>query len=122
MLLIFVYSMMCYGLASALVYYSGPFEILSKFRNFIDSNYNLSALFSCMFCLPVNIGFVMSLLSLIFCTGTPFTPFTVLMDHDWYLIPLIVFFDGFYTGAIVSVIDTIVEKLSDNNLKLVNNP
>ncbi len=112
---LFVYCLMCYGLSAALVYYNGPGDILLKFRLSVNDNKYLSELFSCMFCLPTNIGFVLSLLSLIFAQNIPFTPFTALMDDHASLWPLIILFDGFFTGAAVSIIDTIVDWLSGCN-------
>ena len=105
---------MCYGVSSAIVYYSGPWDIFSKLREFSSKNKKLEELFSCMFCLPTNIGIIMSIISLIFTRETPFTPFTTLFDSNSDLWPLIVMFDGFYTGAIVSIIDTIVDKMTNN--------
>lgn len=114
MVSIFIYSLMCYGVSSAIVYYSGPWDIFSKLREFSSKNKKLEELFSCMFCLPTNIGIIMSIISLIFTRETPFTPFTTLFDSNSDLWPLIVMFDGFYTGAIVSIIDTIVDKMTNN--------
>lgn len=112
MLGIVIYTIMCYGISSALVYYTGPFDIFSKFRDFLASNSNkLTELFSCMFCLPTNVGIIMSILSLLFSYSTPFTPFTMLLHLNSDIWPLIILFDGFYTGAAVSIIDTIVNKL-----------
>jgi hypothetical protein len=103
---------MCYGLSSALVYYNGPFDILAKFRTSIEPNKYLNELFGCMFCLPVNIGIIMSIISLLFASSTPFTPFTALLSGSMNLWPLMVVFDAFYTGAAVSIIDTIVDRLT----------
>jgi hypothetical protein len=61
-----------------------------------------------MFCLPTNIGFVMSILSMLVSPSLPFTPFTVLFFGHYYLWPLIVVLDGFFTGAVVSITDTVV--------------
>ena len=110
MITVFLYSIMCYGISSAFVYYSGPFDIFSKLRDFLESNHHekLSELFSCMFCLPVNIGIIMSLICLLFCPGQPFTPFNIVFDGNTNLWPLTAIFDGFYTGAIVSLIDSFV--------------
>ena len=114
MLTVFIYSLMCYGISSALVYYTGPFGIFEKWRQYVSEKPKLNELFSCMFCLPVNIGIVMSILSTFLSPLTPFTPFTVLFGTGTVLWPLVALFDGFYTGAIVSIIDTFVEMISDN--------
>lgn len=124
MILIFLYSLMCYGIANAIVYYTGPFDIFSKFRDSISGNEKLEELFSCMFCLPTNIGIVMSILSLLFGGETPFTPFTMWLGSNVCLWPLILLFDGFYTGAIVSIIDSIVNRIQpqeETNVKEILN-
>jgi hypothetical protein len=100
---------MCYGISSALVYYSGPFAIFGRFRELISSNEYLDELFSCMFCLPVNIGILMSVISILFASQTPFTPFTLLLSGNLNLWPAIILFDAFYTGATVSIIDSFME-------------
>ena len=41
MIEIFVYSLMCYGIASAIVYYSGPFDIFAKLRESVSGNKKL---------------------------------------------------------------------------------
>lgn len=120
MLTVFLYSFMCYGLCAALVYYSGPWNILDKFRGLVASNSYLNELFSCMFCLPTNVGFIMSVISLLFASGVPFTPFTLLLKGHEGLWPMIVLFDGFYTGAVVSIIDTVVERLNIGNQKVMS--
>lgn len=103
---------MCYGLSSAIVYYSGPWDIFAKFRESVSDNEKLSELFSCMFCLPTNIGIIMSLLNMMFSPNQAFTPFNAVFNCNQNFWPLIIMFDAFYTGAIVSIIDTIVDRLS----------
>lgn len=124
MLEIFIYSLMCYGLANAIVYYTGPWDIFAKLRSYVSDNPKLDELFSCMFCLPTNIGIIMSVLSLMFGHERPFTPFTALFNSNVNMWPLILIFDGFYTGAIVSIIDTIVNRIScgeENNERQILN-
>ena len=115
MIEIFVYSLMCYGIASAIVYYSGPFDIFAKLRESVSGNKKLEELFSCMFCLPTNIGIIMSIICLMFARETPFTPFNIVFNSNQNLWPLIALFDGFYTGAIVSIIDAIVDRIARND-------
>lgn len=108
---LFVYSIMAYGIANMLVYFNGPFNIITKFRDWVTSKHEtLNELFSCMFCLPTNVGIILSILSLVI-GSTPFTPFTILYFHDYGLWPLIIAFDGMFTGGIVYLIHTIQEFL-----------
>lgn len=112
--LIFIYSMMCYGISCAIVYYSGPWDIFVKLREAVAYNDKLLELFSCMFCLPTNIGILMSIISLSLGNDTPFTPFTIAFGSNYVLWPVIIFLDGFYTGGVVSIIDSIVNKIENN--------
>ena len=114
--IIFAYTLACYGISSAIVYYSGPFGIIEKTRMRLSSSRYFSELTSCMFCLPVNIGILMSLVSMLVPGCTPFTPFTVIFTNHYMMWPLILALDGFYTGAMVSIIDTIVDRLSPDTI------
>ena len=110
---LFIYSIMAYGVANALVYFNGPFGFISRFREWISSKHDtFDELFSCMFCLPTNIGIILSILSLVL---GPFTPFTVVIEANVFTWPLVVFFDGLYTGGIVYLIHTIQQKLERND-------
>ena len=117
---IFIYTFMVYGLSAALVYYKGPWGIIEKFREHISSNRYLDELFSCMFCLPVNIGIVLSVLSLILSGFAPFTPFTIIFHNHIILWPIAVLFDAFYAGSVVSIIDSIVDSISTKYGKINN--
>lgn len=114
-LTVILYTIMCYGLSSALVYYSGPWDIISRFRDKISSHRKLDELFGCMFCLPTNIGFLMAAVNLFAVPGVVFTPFNTIFECNTSMWPLIILFDGFYTGAIVSIMDTVVERIARNN-------
>lgn len=111
MILVFliVYSIMVYGISNMLVYFNGPFNIVADFRDWaISKHETFSELFSCMFCLPTNVGIILSILSL--CIGfTPFTPFTILYYPNYSIWPLIIAFDGMFTGGVVYLIHTLQE-------------
>ena len=106
-----IYSIMAYGISAMLVYFNGPFGIIDKARKWISSKQRpFDELFSCMFCLPTNIGIALSFVGL-FIAKVPITPFSVLYGCEiglWYIIiPL----DAAFTGAIVYIIDGIEKKL-----------
>lgn len=107
---IFIFTLAVYGISAAFVYFSGPFGIIDKFRDWVKNNLpeTFSYLLSCMFCLPVNVGGVLSVISLV--SGTYFTPFTnFLGDTNCWLLAIVL--DGAYCGGVVSIIDGIVESM-----------
>lgn len=108
---LFVYSVMAYGISAMLVYFNGPFGIIDRARAWISSwHRTFDELFSCMFCLPTNVGLMLSFIGL-FIVSMPITPFTMLYGCDsgqWYVImPL----DAAFTGAVVYLIDGIEKQL-----------
>lgn len=108
---LFVYSIMAYGISVAFVYFNGPFNIIGKFRDWMSSKHEtFNELFSCMFCLPTNIGIILSIASLAF-MPFPITPFTLLYDYRYGMWPIIIMLDAFYTGGIVYLIHTLQERL-----------
>ena len=112
---LFIYSIVAYSISNMLVYFSGPFNIIDKFRNWISSKHEtLNELFSCMFCLPTNIGIILSIISLVF-MPFPITPFTLLFNHQYYLWPVIIALDALYTGGIVYFIHTLQEYFERSN-------
>ena len=112
---LFIYSIAAYSISNMLVYFSGPFNIIDKFRNWISSKHEtLNELFSCMFCLPTNIGIILSIISLVF-MPFPITPFTLVFNHQYYLWPVIIVFDALYTGGIVYLIHTLQEYFERSN-------
>lgn len=108
---IFCYIIMAYGLSNLLVYGSGPFNFLGKMRNFCY-NYipTLGDMLDCMMCTSTNIGWIVSLLNILFLPSLPITPFNILL-HDnslwYYIIP----FDAFMTSGAVWLIHTFQEYL-----------
>lgn len=97
-----VYSVMVYGLCNLLVYGSGPFDILEKFRLYCEVKLPmLGEMLKCMMCTSCNIGWVLSILNILLFPSIPLTPFMILFDgviKYWFLIiPL----DMFFTSGIV---------------------
>ena len=106
---IFIFTLAVYGMSMAMVYFDGPYGLIIRFRE-LASRYmgSYSEVFSCMFCLPVNIGIIMSAIALV--TGTYFTPFTK-MFSDGGLWWLSIIMDGFYCGATSYFLNSIQERL-----------
>lgn len=108
-----VYSIMVYGISNALVYFNGPFNIIDRFRTWISNKHKtFEELFSCMFCLPTNIGIILSIISMVFCT-IPFTPFSIMFYEHYEYWPLVILFDAFFTGGITYIINTIQSKYDE---------
>lgn len=122
MFYLFIYCIMVYGVCNAFVYFNGPFNIIDNFRNWIGSkNKTFEELFSCMFCLPTNVGLILSIISLL--SGVYFTPFNILFCDFDCIWPLTVIFDGFFTGGVVYLIHTIqqrIEGVTSNNVTILN--
>lgn len=106
---IFIFTLAVYGISAALVYFDGPFGIIAKFRDMV-SKYTgkFGELFSCMFCLPTNIGIILSIIALM--NGIYFTPFTNMFGNTtlWWLS---IIMDGFYCGGTTYFLNTLQEKL-----------
>jgi hypothetical protein len=106
---IFIFTLAVYGISTALVYFNGPFDIISKFRDFVTKNTGkFGEVFSCMFCLPTNIGILLSIIALI--SGVYFTPCTNIFGGTclWWLS---VIMDGFYCGGTTYFLNTLQEKM-----------
>lgn len=107
---IVVYILFAYGLTNLLVYGTGPFDILSKFRDFAKKTLNtLGDMFDCMMCTSTNIGWFVSLLNILFLT-TPLTPMMILYGCSlpWYIT---IFGDACITSGAVWLIHTAQEAL-----------
>ena len=108
-LIIFCYCIMAYGICNMMVFGSGPFRIFEFIRNVsMEINDHFGTLFSCMMCLPTNLGIILSLINWFF-VPTPFTPYNILFGADvgfWWLAMI---FDGAFTSGIVWLIHHVEE-------------
>lgn len=100
-----------YGLSNLLVYGSGPFNILGKIR---EKSYEIlptiGEMLECMMCTSTNIGWIISLIDILFIKTLNITPFNILIDNDslWYIIiPM----DAFITSGCVWLLHTAQEML-----------
>lgn len=103
-----IYCIMAYGLTNLLVYGSGPFNILGKFREFCYKYlHTIGEMLECMMCTSTNIGILLSLIDILL-FNINFTPFNILFNNNqlWYLI---IPFDAFFTSGIVWLIHTLQE-------------
>lgn len=105
-LIIFIYSIAAYGICNMIVFGSGPFKIFEKIREWsYDISEHFSSLFSCMMCLPANIGWITSLINWFF-IPIKITPFNLLLagTNLWWVALIC---DCCFTSGIVWIIHNI---------------
>lgn len=105
------YFLAAYGLSNLLVYGTGPFDILSKMREWCDNHIpTVGDMLQCMMCTSTNVGWILSLFNLIVLPTLPFTPFNIIIDDTslWYLI---IFLDASASSGIVWLLHTLQEAL-----------
>ena len=105
-LIIFIYSIAAYGICNMIVFGSGPFKIFEKIREWsYDISEHFSSLFSCMMCLPANIGWITSLINW-FLIPIKITPFNLLLagTNLWWVALIC---DCCFTSGIVWIIHNI---------------
>lgn len=110
-IIIVCYILMSYGLSNLLVYGSGPFDILVKFRELSSKiSYTFGQMLECMMCTSTNVGWIISLLNILLIPNIPLTPFNLIFNDIslWYLI---IPFDAFITSGAVWLIHTLQESL-----------
>lgn len=117
-LFIFCYIIMSYGVTNLLVYGSGPFDMLIKFREICGKLLQtLGDMLECMMCTSTNVGWILSLINILLLPSIPFTPFNILFNDVslWYII---IPFDAFITSGAVWLIHTLqetLESITNNN-------
>jgi hypothetical protein len=108
-LILFIYSIMVYGICNIIVFGSGPFSIFERIREWANNiGEHFGQLFSCMMCLPTNLGIFLSLLNWFF-IPIAFTPFNLLFigyPSLWWLAMIL---DGAFTSGIVWLIHHVQE-------------
>lgn len=79
-LIVFLYIFAVYGFSNMVVFSSGPFRIFEKIREWSSNlSEHFGSLFSCMICLPANVGWVASLIDWFFIPNLALTPFNILL-------------------------------------------
>lgn len=110
-LFILCYIIMAYGITNLLVYGSGPFDVLIKFRELCGNILKtLGDMLDCMMCTSTNVGWILSLINIVLLPSIPFTPFNILFNDTtlWYLI---IPFDACITSGAVWLLHTFQETL-----------
>lgn len=110
-LIIFAYIIFLYGISWMFVFSEGPFYIFERIRDFASSiSQNFGKLFSCMFCFPSNVSWIMSLIDWFLIPQVAFTPFNIILAGTglWWLA---VIMDIGFGGGIVWLINVLEEWL-----------
>ena len=80
-LIIFLYIFAVYGFSNMVVFSSGPFRIFEKIREWSSNlSEHFGTLFSCMICLPANVGWIASIIDWFLIPNLALTPFNILLD------------------------------------------
>lgn len=112
---IICYIFVMYGLTNLLVYGSGPFNILQKFRDFMGKiHQTFGDMLDCMMCTSANVAWITSAANILFLPNihlTPFNSFGYPLDY-WYII---IFFDMCFTSGVVWLIHTLQEYLEKSS-------
>lgn len=114
MINIIIFILFAYGLSNLLVFGMGPYDVLDWIRNTAKKVFGkLGNMLDCMMCTSANIGWVASLLNILF-ISTPLTPMMILYDTilPWYII---IFGDLCITSGAVWLINTVQEALERSN-------
>lgn len=111
--MILCYCIMAYGICNIIVFGSGPFKIFEWLRYWTNEiGEHFGQLFSCMMCLPTNLGIVLSLINW-FLIPIAFTPFNIMFGPVAGLWWLAAIFDGAFTSGVVWLIHHIQEYLEN---------
>lgn len=107
---IILYFLVAYGISFAFVESGGPFDIFIKIRDYAEKSFKtLGELFKCMFCFPTWVGFILSIVNIMFFPYFPFTPFNMIFPYaPWYLVAGL---DMFATASGVYLIATLQEMM-----------
>lgn len=108
-MIIIMYLLMAYGLTNLIVFGKGPFDLLVTFRTIMGKiSYTFEDMLSCMMCTSANVGWILSLLNILFLPSLRLTPFNIIIDNNnlWYLIIIL---DMTLTSGVVWLIHSVQE-------------
>ena len=75
-----LFSILSYAISNHLVYAHGPFHVYDGIRALAEKMHpQLGELFSCMICLPANVGWVASVIDWFLIPNLALTPFNILL-------------------------------------------
>lgn len=110
-LILFIYMIVCYGVANTIIYAHGPFHCFDKMHKIANRIHpQLEEMLSCFICSGWWGGFIMSSLNLLFVPDLKITPMCMvgLPLEYWYVT---VFFDGAFVSGSNWLINTVQDAL-----------
>lgn len=115
---ILLYCIAAYGLSNMMVFGTGPFRIFERIRDLaLSVSDNLGKLFSCMMCVPANVGWIVSLIDWFLVKPMALTPFNILLagTNLWWL--AMICDCCFTSGAvwIIHQIESFFESVAEGN-------
>lgn len=111
-----IYFLTMYGLTNLLVFGSGPFDILVKFREKCREILpTLGDMLDCPMCTSANLGWIACLVNIILLPTISLTPFNLLLGGGYNLILLKIFGDLCITSGVIWLIHTLQEALERLN-------
>ena len=113
--IIFIFSIVTYGISNHFVYAHGPMHLYDKIRDIAAKIHpNLGELFQCMICFPTWVGFILSAANSWLLPTLELTPMMLVLGSfaPWWIIMVL---DGFFASGIVWLINTVQEALERSN-------
>lgn len=114
LLTLIAYLLFSYGVTTMMIYFDGPFDIISTFRKIMNSIHpKLGELVQCPFCFSTWCGMLFSVLNY-FCIPVKITPFNMILGSTglwWLIIPM----DMFLTCGSVWLLHVLDEYLENNS-------
>lgn len=114
-LILFIYIIICYGIANTIIYANGPFHCFVKMHEIAEKIHpQLNEMLSCFICSGWWLGFFMSALNMALFPMVALTPMAMvsLPLEYWYIT---VFLDGAFVSSTNWLINTIQDALERSN-------
>lgn len=114
-LILFIYIIICYGIANTIIYANGPFHCFVKMHEIAEKIHpQLNEMLSCFICSGWWLGFFMSALNMVLFPMVAFTPMAMvsLPLEYWYIT---VFLDGAFVSSTNWLINTVQDALERSN-------
>ena len=119
-LILFIYVIICYGIANTIIYAHGPFHCFDKMHEIAKKIHpQLDEMLSCFICSWLWLGFGMSVFNLLVIPTISFTPMAMvyLPLEYWYIT---VFLDGAFVSSSNWLINTIQNYFETNSYEQGN--